>query len=155
MNKLYLWAKLLVTFFSVLEPLNKLFHLLQKNTLSFCKMCIFIPLEDGFFTQNFSCKMWKSNINTATHSTATAEKPQLAAFASSPKSITIHTQGRTMPGYTCARSASWFKFWEPYVSHWLHCGFPQHCTEECTITTSVEYLTAIWDNTLRKTSVNS
>lgn len=56
MNKLYIRAKLMVTFFSILEPFNKLLHLLQKNTLSFCKMGIFIPLEDGFFTQNFSCK---------------------------------------------------------------------------------------------------
>lgn len=60
-NELSCWF----TFFSILEPFNKLLHLLQKNTLSFCKMSIFIPLEDGFFTQNFSCKMGKSSINTA------------------------------------------------------------------------------------------
>lgn len=62
-----LWAKLLVTFFSILEPFNKLFHLLQKNTFSFCKMRVFIPLQDGFLTQNFSCKMCKSSINTGNH----------------------------------------------------------------------------------------
>lgn len=85
-----LWAKLLLTFFSILEPFNKLLHLLQEDTLSFCKMCIFIPLQDGFFAQNFSCKVYKSDVNRAKHQIAVSKEPCLAGLASSPRNFNTY-----------------------------------------------------------------
>lgn len=42
------------TFFSILQPLDKLLHLVKKDTFAFSNMCFFIPLENCFFTQNIS-----------------------------------------------------------------------------------------------------
>lgn len=42
------------TFFSILQPLNKLLHLVKKDAFAFSNMCFFIPLENCFFTQNIS-----------------------------------------------------------------------------------------------------
>lgn len=45
----------LLAFLCIFEPFYELFHLFQKDTLSFGKVCIFIPFQDGFFTEYLSC----------------------------------------------------------------------------------------------------
>lgn len=44
----------LFAFFSVLEPLHKLLHLFQEDTLPFSSMGVFVPLQDGLLTQDIS-----------------------------------------------------------------------------------------------------
>lgn len=50
----------LLTFRGIFQPFHKFLHLFQEDTLSFGRMCIFIPLQDYFFSYYFSYGQMKS-----------------------------------------------------------------------------------------------
>ena len=84
-------------------PLPSSAFLSHSTNFFICKMCIFIPLQDGFFAQNFSCKVYKSDVNRAKHQTAVSKEPCLAAFASFPRNVNVYLLVVPWDGWTYLR----------------------------------------------------
>ena len=48
--------KIMLTFFRLFQPLDKLLHLIHKHGPSALRVRLFVPLQNGILTQNVSCK---------------------------------------------------------------------------------------------------
>ena len=49
-------TELSLTFFCVLEPLDKLLHLVEEDTLALCQVRLLVPLQDGVLTHDLRCE---------------------------------------------------------------------------------------------------
>lgn len=68
----------LLTFRGIFQPFHKFLHLLQEDTLSFGRVCIFVPFQDYFFSYYFSYGQIKSYSHKVLNTSGTIQNNPLA-----------------------------------------------------------------------------